>query len=96
MKRTTPISVWVGTRKGAFVFRSSNRKSWDVDGPFFKGWDVNHVAQDPRDPKRVYAAVNSVSCSDAGTARQKPNRLGSPREMSVHLAASTLARYTPQ
>ena len=60
MKRTTPISVWVGTRKGAFVFRSANRKSWDVDGPFFKGWDVNHVAQDPRDPKRVYAVVNSA------------------------------------
>jgi hypothetical protein len=60
MKRTTPISVWVGTRKGAFVFRSANRKSWDVDGPFFKGWEVNHVVQDPRDPKRVYAAVNSA------------------------------------
>jgi photosystem II stability/assembly factor-like uncharacterized protein len=52
--------VWVGTRKGAFVFRSANRKSWDVDGPFFKGWEVNHVVQDPRDPKRVYAAVNSA------------------------------------
>ena len=60
MKRTTPISVWVGTRKGAFVCRSTNRKSWDIDGPFFKGWEVNHVATDPRDPKRVYAAVNSA------------------------------------
>jgi len=60
MKHTTPISVWVGTRKGAFVFRSTNRKSWAVDGPFFKGWEVNHVAADPRDPKRIYAAVNSA------------------------------------
>ena len=60
MKRTTPVSVWVGTRKGAFVFRSTNRRSWDVDGPHFRGWEVNHVAQDPRDPKRIYAAVNSA------------------------------------
>ena len=60
MKRTTTVSVWVGTRKGAFVFRSTNRKSWDIDGPFFRGWEVNHVAADPRDPKRIYAAVNSA------------------------------------
>jgi photosystem II stability/assembly factor-like uncharacterized protein len=60
MKKTTPVSVWVGTRKGAFRFRSTNRKTWDVDGPHFKGWEVNHVAQDPRDPKRLYAAVNSA------------------------------------
>jgi hypothetical protein len=60
MTRTTPVTVWVGTRKGAFAFRSSNRKSWDVDGPHFRGWEVNHVAQDPRDPKRLYAAVNSA------------------------------------
>ena len=60
MKRTLPISVWVGTRKGAFVFRSANRKSWDIEGPFFRGWEVNHVAADPRDPGRVYAAVNSA------------------------------------
>ena len=60
MKRTATVSVWVGTRKGAFVFRSTNRKSWDIDGPFFRGWEVNHVAADPRDPKRIYAAVNSA------------------------------------
>src|SRR5262249_33070995 len=60
MTRTTPISVWVGTRKGAFRCRSTNRKRWDIDGPFFKGWEVNHVAPDLREPKRVYAAVNSA------------------------------------
>ena len=60
MTRTNPVTVWVGTRKGAFAFRSSNRKNWDVDGPHFRGWEVNHVAQDPRDPKRLYAAVNSA------------------------------------
>jgi hypothetical protein len=60
MKRTRQVSVWVGTRKGAFVFRSKNRKDWDMEGPFFKGWEVNHVAPDSRDPTRIYAAVNSA------------------------------------
>lgn len=60
MKRKEPLSVWVGTRKGAFVFRTTDRKTWDVDGPHFRGWEVNHIAADPRDPTRVYAAVNSA------------------------------------
>jgi len=54
------IEVWVGTKKGAFVFRSTDRKTWKISGPEFKGWEVNHVVQDPRDPKRYYAAVNSA------------------------------------
>jgi len=60
MKSTGRVSVWVGTRKGAFVFRSKNRKNWDVDGPFFRGSEVNHIAPDPRNPKLLYAAVNSA------------------------------------
>ena len=56
----TPVSLWVGTRKGAFVFRSQDRRKWEMEGPFFRGWEVNHISQDPRDPKRLYAAVNSA------------------------------------
>ncbi len=52
--------IWVGTRKGAFSFTSKDRKKWDVDGPFFGGQEVHHVAQDPRDPKRHYAAVGNA------------------------------------
>src|SRR5580698_10359345 len=59
------IAVWLGTKKGAFVARSSltgadARRSWKLEGPFFRGNEVNHVVQDPRDPKRYYAAVNSA------------------------------------
>src|SRR5260370_18172643 len=54
------IEIWLGTRKGAFVLRSKDRKKWAVEGPHFRGWDVNHVAQDPREPNRYYAAVNSA------------------------------------
>jgi photosystem II stability/assembly factor-like uncharacterized protein len=56
---TPKISVWIGTRKGAFAATSRNRKTWNLDGPHFRGLEVNHVAQDPREPKRFYAAVNS-------------------------------------
>ena len=59
-KSAAAIAVWAGTRKGAFVFRSRTRKTWSVEGPFFRGWEVNHVAQDPREPQRLYAAVNSA------------------------------------
>ncbi|MCH7979234.1 MAG: hypothetical protein IH935_09690 [Acidobacteria bacterium] len=59
-KRSTPLALWIGTRKGAFVFRTTDRKRWDTEGPFFKGCEVNHVAQDGRDPRRLYAAVNSA------------------------------------
>jgi len=82
MKRATPVSVWVGTRKGAFVFRSSNRQRWDTEGPFFRGWEVNHVVADPRDPKRVYAAVNSawfgphIHASEDGGKTWKPSDEG--------------------
>jgi photosystem II stability/assembly factor-like uncharacterized protein len=54
------MSVWVGTRKGAFVLRSKDRKRWDFEGPFLTGQEVNHIAQDPRDPKRLYAAGGSA------------------------------------
>ncbi len=55
-----PVTLWIGTRKGAFVFRSNDRRKWETEGPYFRGWEINCVAQDPRDPKRVYAAVNSA------------------------------------
>lgn len=42
------------------MFRSRNRKSWSVEGPVFRGMEVNCVAQDPREPERLYAAVNSA------------------------------------
>jgi hypothetical protein len=53
------LCLWVGTKKGAFAFRTSNRKTWIAEGPFFPGMEINHVMQDPREPNRVYAAVNS-------------------------------------
>jgi len=53
------VTVWIGTRKGAFRFRTKDRKKWDADGPHHRGGEINHVVVDPRDPKVIYATVNS-------------------------------------
>lgn len=52
--------VLVGTRKGAFVLTSDGtRKTWDVCGPHFAGWEIYHVAGSPADPNRLYASQSS-------------------------------------
>ena len=55
-----PVSLWIGTRKGAFVLRSKDRATWKMEDPHFRGTEVNHITPDPRDPRRVYAAANSA------------------------------------
>lgn len=34
------IDVLCGTAKGAFLLRSTDRRSWSIEGPLFKGWKV--------------------------------------------------------
>lgn len=60
MPRQSPVKIWVGTRKGAFAFSSIDRKNWKAHGPYFAGEEVHHIAQDPRDPKRHYAAAGNA------------------------------------
>jgi photosystem II stability/assembly factor-like uncharacterized protein len=56
----TTVRVLVGTRKGAFVLTSDEgRRSWQVEGPHFPGWEVYHLAGSPADPDRVYAAPST-------------------------------------
>lgn len=40
-------TIGVGTVKGAFLFRSVDRKSWDLEGPLFKGWAVTSFGRTP-------------------------------------------------
>ena len=62
MRKKTPrreIHLYVGTRKGGFLLRSDQRrKDWKVEGPFFGGWEVNHLLRDPR-TGRLWAAINT-------------------------------------
>src|SRR3990172_2912423 len=51
--------VLVGTRKGGFIFHSSDRRMWSMMGPFMEGTSVYHTILDPRDGRTVYAAARS-------------------------------------
>jgi photosystem II stability/assembly factor-like uncharacterized protein len=54
------VRVLVGTRKGGFVLTADGaRKSWDVSGPHFAGWEVFHVKGSPVDPDRIWASQSS-------------------------------------
>ncbi|MEX2015069.1 MAG: hypothetical protein WD873_00440 [Candidatus Hydrogenedentales bacterium] len=54
------VRVLVGTRKGAFILTSDEkRKKWEVDGPHFAGWEIYHMAGSPVDPNRIYSSQSS-------------------------------------
>jgi len=54
------VRLLVGTRKGAFVLTSdAKRTTWDVNGPFFGGWEIYHLKGSPADPNRLYASQSS-------------------------------------
>lgn len=56
----TGVRVLVGTRKGAFILTADGkRKSWDVSGPHFAGWEIYHVKGSRSDPNRIYASQSS-------------------------------------
>ena len=51
------VRVLVGTRKGAFVLSADGkRKNWNVEGPFFAGWELYHLKGSPADSNRIYAS----------------------------------------
>ncbi|OWU83328.1 glycoside hydrolase [Oceanicola sp. 22II-s10i] len=44
----SPITLLVGTTKGAFLISgASDRTGWTVRGPFCGGWTINHMGGDP-------------------------------------------------
>jgi photosystem II stability/assembly factor-like uncharacterized protein len=54
------VRVLVGTRKGAFVLTAdAKRKTWDVSGPHFTGWEIYHLKGSPADPNRLYASQST-------------------------------------
>ena len=56
----TGVRVLVGTRKGAFVLTSDGkRKTWEVSGPHFAGWEIYHMKGSPADPNRIYVSQSS-------------------------------------
>ena len=60
MKASERQALLIGTRKGAFVLRGdAKRKQWTLSNPIFLGHVVNHLVQDPRDPKRLVMACKT-------------------------------------
>jgi len=54
------VRVLVGTRKGGFILTSDgNRQKWDIDGPYFGGWEIYHMKGSPVDVNRLYASQSS-------------------------------------
>ena len=54
------VRLLVGTRKGAFVLTSDEgRKTWEVAGPHFAGWEIYHLKASPVNPDRLYASQSS-------------------------------------
>jgi hypothetical protein len=54
------VRVLVGTRKGGYVVESdTSRRKWKVASRVETGWDVFHMAADPRKPGDLYACVNT-------------------------------------
>jgi photosystem II stability/assembly factor-like uncharacterized protein len=52
--------VLVGTRKGAFILTSDERRQdWKVEGPLFEGWEIFHLKGSLADPDRIYASQSS-------------------------------------
>ncbi len=65
------VRVLVGTRKGAFTLSADGaREKWDIQGPFFGGWEIYHMKGSPVDPNRIYA---SQSTSWFGQLIQRSN-----------------------
>lgn len=51
------VRLLVGTRKGGFTMTSDEaRKDWQIEGPFFGGWEVMHMKGSPANPDRIYAS----------------------------------------
>ena len=53
-------TLFVATRKGAWIFRSdAARTGWSVDGPHFLGHIISHLVLDPRDRTTLLAAAKT-------------------------------------
>jgi hypothetical protein len=58
--RTGPVTLLVGTRKGAFVLHSdAARERWELEGPHFLGHQVHHLVLDPRDGRTLLATTRA-------------------------------------
>jgi photosystem II stability/assembly factor-like uncharacterized protein len=54
------VRVLIGTKKGAFIATADGkRKTWEIAGPHFGGWEIYHIKGSPADPNRLYASQST-------------------------------------
>ena len=54
------LRILVGTRKGGYIVEGdTSRKKWKMARRLQTGWEVFHMASDPRHPGDIYACVNA-------------------------------------
>lgn len=83
------VRVLAGTRKGAFILTSDERRQqWQVDGPHFGGWEIYHFTGSPLNPERLYVSQSSgwfgqiiQRSDDGGRSWLQPGR--APGEATV-------------
>jgi hypothetical protein len=94
MAKAKAIELYVGTKKGGFVFRSDlKRKKWKITGPFFAGSEVTNLSRDPRTGKVWAAIVNGWFGPDLQVSRDRgksweksSNGIGFDKERGLNLA----------
>ena len=68
----------IGTRKGAFVVESDNRRDWTLRGPYCEGWPVYHTVWDGGS-----GSINAAAASEwHGSAVWRSRDLGATWELS--------------
>lgn len=92
------VKLLVGTRKGAFIYKTDEtRHAWLVDGPLMGGWAIYHMVGDTRgDRLRLYAAANhavwgpAIAKSDDGgqTWDQRSEGLGFPADSDLTISTT--------
>ena len=56
----TNLTLWIGTRKGAFALRAdAQRRRWRLGPPQFLGHTIQHIVQDPRAPRQLLLAAKT-------------------------------------
>ncbi len=61
MANNGAITVWVGTKKGAFALSSADSRSGEfkIGEPQFLGGEIFHIVQDPRKPEQLVMAART-------------------------------------
>src|ERR1043165_2578112 len=82
-KKPSETLLLVGTVKGAFVFRSKDRKTWSRSGVLFPGMQVYALCHDPRNGR----LLAGVSHPFFGTTARHSDDLGKtwiePKEANI-------------